>query len=642
MTNEAPESDSPIESLTKKLYTAGNESLTELRRAGFRQPAYDVSDDFTHDHEPQRTMKRIVQHHTTVKWFFIGAVVFFFAALTAAFFFLSGDRNIVSAQKIDIAISGPVIVASGNTLPLAIEIRNRNATALQISDVVIEYPPGTRSPEDSAIELPRERLSLGTIEAGARVATGTRAVLFAPENSEQKVHVTLEYRVAGSNAILVKKADFAVRIGSSPLSVSVSAPRQVNSGREMEIVLSVTSNTAAPLKDVVLAAEYPFGFSYKNASPSPSLSTTMWSFDEIEPEGKRTIRITGTLSGQDGEDRIFRFRTGLASPEDDTELATAFAEIDHRVAILRPFVDTTVAINGQSSDTVTIAPGADTRIDVSWRNNLPSRITDGIISVRITGDAVDERSVSALKGFYSSLTDTVTWDKRGVPDLAFIDAGAGGSVSLAFKTVAIEQGSSGRIDPDVRIAVSFSGRAVSESGVPEEIRTDVERLARISSTASLSARAVRTVGPLETMGPIPPRVEQKTTYTVLWSVANAVNDISNVVVRATLPPYVSWEGVYSPSGEDIRYDSASGVVTWRAGTVLPGAGYSTPARTVAFQVGLTPSATQIGTAPTLVQASTLTALDEETQRTIQAQANPLTTAFLTDPGFVTGQEKVTE
>ncbi len=638
------ESDSPIESLTKKLYTPGNESLTELRRSELRKFAHDVPEDFPLEQEPQRKskMKRSTKRHTMVKLFFVGAIVFFFASLVAAFFFLSSDRNIVSAQKIDIAVSGPVIVASGNTLPLAIEIRNRNTTALQLSDVVIEYPPGTRSPENSNIELPRERLSLGTIEAGTRVATGTRAMLFARENSEQKVHITLEYRVAGSNAILVKKADFSVRIGSSPLSVTVRAPRQVNSGREMEIELSIVSNTAASLKNVVLAVEYPFGFSYKSANPSPSLSTTMWSFDEIEPEGKRTIRITGTLSGQDGEDRIFRFRTGLATPKDDTELTTAFAEVDHRIAILSPFIDTNVSINGQGSDTVTISPGSNTKVDISWRNNLPTRITDGIVTVHITGDSVDERSVSALNGFYSSLNDTVTWDKRGVPELAFIDSGDGGSVSVTFKTMPIELGSSGRIDPNIKIVVSLSGRAVSERGVPEEIKTDVERLVRISSDASLSARVVRTVGSLGATGPIPPRVEQKTTYTVLWSIANAVNGISNVVVQAILPPYVSWEGVYSPSGEDIRYDRASGVVTWRAGTVLPGVGYGVPERTVAFLVGLTPSATQIGTAPILVQSINLTAIDNETQKTIRANTERLTTSFTTDPGYVSGQDKVTE
>ncbi len=587
-------------------------------------------------------MKRIAKHHTTIKWFFIGAVIFFLATLSAAFFFLSGDRNIISPQKIDIAVSGPVISASGDVLPLAIEIRNRNTTALQISDVIIEYPTGTRSADDVAVELPRRRLSLGTIQSGQRVATSTRAILFAEEGTEQTVSVTLEYRVAGSNAILVKETNFAVRIGSSPLALSMSAPTRLNSGQTIEMVLNITSNARVPLQNVMLVAEYPFGFSYKSATPGPTYSENMWALGDIEPEGKRTIRIQGVLSGQDGEERVFRFKTGLVSERDDTQLGTAFAQVDHIVSVSRPFIDTRVTINGNTGDTVTVSPGSPVRVDISWRNNLPTKITNGVITARLTGDAVNERTVSVMKGFYSSVSDTVMWDERSNSALAVVDAGSADSVSFSFATNAVMQGSTGRVDPNIRLAVAFTGRAVSEGETPEEIRTDIAKLVQVSSAAVISGRAVHTVGPLETMGPMPPRVEQKTTYTVIWSISNAVNDIQNAVVRAVLPPYISWENVYSASSEDIRFEPTTGEVIWRAGRIHSGTGYSTPIRSVAFQVGLTPSVTQIGMTPVLVRGASLSATDEVTGSTVESQSEPLSTELVTDPGFESGQERVVE
>ncbi|GMU74470.1 MAG: hypothetical protein AMXMBFR44_6670 [Candidatus Campbellbacteria bacterium] len=642
MPDEKPASDGPIESLTKKLYTPGNESLTKLRRSGFHEPSYDVSEDFKHDHETPRVMKHLTKHHTKIRWFFFGAVVFFLATLSAALFFLSGDRNIVSAAKIDIAVSGPVMVAAGDTLPLAIEIRNRNTTALQISDLIIEYPEGTRSADDITVELPRQRLSLGDIGSGERVATGTRAVLFAEEGTEQTVRVTLEYRVAGSNAILAKEAEFAVRIGASPLSLSVSAPKQINSGQEVEMTVSITSNTSVLLQDVVLAADYPFGFSFKNGSPEPTFSENMWSLGDIEPEGRREIRIRGTLSGQDDEDRVFRFRTGLASERNDTQLGTAFAQVDHTISILRPFIDMRVVVNGQQDGTATIPPGGATRVDINWKNNLPTRITDAVVTARIEGDAVNERSVSALKGFYSSSNNTVTWDERSASELAVINSGESGSFSFSFSTDPITQGSTGRIDPDINLSIMITGRAVAEGGTPEQITAEEERLVRISSEIVLSGRAVHTVGPLENSGPMPPQVEEKTTYTVIWSISNAVNDVSNATVRAKLPPYMSWENEVSPSSEDVQYDSASGEIIWRAGFIRSGTGYSTPAHQVAFQVGLTPSVTQLGTSPVLVQGAVLSATDDVTQSAISAQTQYLSTALYTDPGFQPGQENVVE
>jgi hypothetical protein len=642
MSGDPSRDDSPIESLTKKLYTPGEDELTELRRSGFHERSYDVPEDFPHENSTPRFMRKISKYHTTVKWFFLGAIIFFLATLSAAFFFLSGNRNVVSSQKIDITVSGPVIVAAGDILPLAIEIKNRNATALQVSDVIVEYPAGTRSADNVAVELPRQRLSLGTIDAGQKIATSTRAILFSEEGTEQSVHVTLEYRVAGSNAILVKQAEFSVRIGASPLSLAVSAPKKLNSGQEIELSLDITSNTSVPLQNVVLVADYPFGFTFTQAVPSPTFSQTLWSLGDIEPQGKRHIRIRGTLSGQDTEERIFRFRAGLASEDDSTQLGTAFAQIDHTVSVSRPFIDTHVTINGESGDTVTVPPGSTARVTIAWKNNLPSKITDATIEAHIVGDAVNEKSVSALKGFYDSVKNLVLWDERSDDALAVIDAGDAGTASFTFNTVPVMQGSTGRIDPNITLDVTFSGRAVGENETPEEVRTDVQKLIRVSSEASLSARAVHTVGPLETMGPMPPEVEQKTVYTIIWSISNAVNDISDATVRAVLPPYMSWENAQSPSTEDVTFDAASGQVIWRAGKIRSGTGFSTPARTVAFQVGLTPSLPQIGTAPILIQSATLTAQDDVTGSQLSTGTGALTTLLDTDPGFEIGQERVVE
>ena len=57
-------------------------------------------------------------------------------------------------------------------------------------------------------------------------------------------------------------------------------------------------------------------------------------------------------------------------------------------------------------------------------------------------------------------------------------------------------------------------------------------------------------------GSIPPKVEQKTTYNIIWSLSNTANNISKVQVRSTLPPWMRFVGPFSPTTEDFTYDAS--------------------------------------------------------------------------------------
>ncbi|QQR82860.1 hypothetical protein IPJ70_02005 [Candidatus Campbellbacteria bacterium] len=639
------DNDSPIESLAKKLNTPGEDSLTQLHRSGFREERYtEVAQDFSHEHthQPVHAMTRITRHHTPVKWFFIGAVIFFCASLLAASFFFSGDRNLVSANKIEITVTGPVVITAGEVLPLAIEVNNTNASALQLADILIEYPTGTRTPDDVTKELPRYRASLGTIPSGKSVATTTKAILFNEEGSTQTIIVSLEYRVAGSSAIFSKESSFAVRIGASPLTLILSAPRSINSGQDIDLTLDITSNSAIPLQDVVVAANYPFGFAFSAADPSPTFSDTVWALGGIEPKGKRTIHIRGALSGQNGEDRIFRFTSGIATQGDTTKVGAVFAQTDHAIQVARSFIDTRMVINGSSNDVVTLYPGRTARVDITWKNNLPTQLTDGVIEVTLQGEAVNEKKVVSTDGFYNSSKNTLTWTKVSNSALKTIDSGSQGKVSFSFDVLPTDTAGSGRINPEISLVLAFTANAVSESATPEEVRSDSTKVVRVASDVRLTSEAFRTTGPLENSGPVPPRVEQKTTYTVSWSVSNSVNDITGTEVKAVLPAYMSWESVVSPSSESISFDSSTREIIWRPGKIRAGSGFSTPARTVAFQIGLTPSATQIGSVPVILEDATLSATDSTVGGTVGDTAYELNTNLNSDPGFDSSWSRVVE
>jgi hypothetical protein len=586
-------------------------------------------------------MRFTKKHKTLATWLFGAAVIFFLAALGTAAFFLTGDRNVLTADKIDIRVTGPTKVAAGEVLPLAIEIKNNNASTLQVADLLIEYPAGTRSAEDVAVPLLRVRMGLGDLAPGERAATTTEAVIFGKEGTKQNVIVSLEYRVAGSNAIFVKERAFMVEIDDSPVRLSIAAPSSLNSGNDVVLEIHMESNSSAPLENVILKADYPFGFEFASADPDPSFSQTLWSLGDLEPRGKRTVTLRGKLEGQQDEERIFRFEIGVAEQGGDiTNIGTSFSNAEHTIRIVRPFVDISFFVDGETGETLTAGPGEDVELEIAWRNNLADRLADAVLELSIEGEGVNERSIKSPNGFYDSSRNILTWDKRSVQDFAIFEPGGTGRVNLSFLTLEADEFSGGIVNPDIRLRASLRAVPIGSRDTPELVRTDVAAVIRIITSVDLAATVVHGEGPIENSGPMPPKAETETTYTVVWDISSAVGDISSARVTAKLPPYVKWKGVIRPADEDVIYDPSTGLVTWNAGTVRAGAGYGKPARSLAFQIGLTPSVNQVGTAPTLIDDATLRATDSFAGVMVGDTEPELTTLLEDDSTFDQGDDRV--
>lgn len=630
--------ESPIESLQQTLDTPHVDVSQSFARAGFHHEAIDdIPTGWT---DPEAGGPSLMSHisfskkqHTLAKWLFGLAVVFFVGALGVAVFFLTGDRNVLSADKIDITVTGPSLVSAGEVVPLAIEIENKNASTLEVADLLIEYPAGTRSADDVSAPLLRARMGLGNLAPGSRTATTSKAIVFGEEGTKQQIVVSLEYRVAGSNAIFVKERAFVVEIDDSPVALSVEGPTRVNSGDNVELELTIRSNSTAPIENVVVAAEYPFGFEFLSSNPDASFGETMWSLGDLEPEGERTVVVRGTIEGQNDEERIFHFDLGVGDENDVTDIGTSFAKAEHTIRIARPFIDLGLAVGGDTGELFTSGVGQDIDLDITWRNNLSGKLADGVVQLVITGDGLDETYVRPGTGFYDSGRNTATWDKRTIPTLALFEPGETGRATVGLRALTSEDLAGKVVNPQIDLALSFRGMPVSESDVPEQVRTEAVGTIRINTDATLAETIYHRAGPLSNAGPIPPRVEDETTYTVVWEVSSSVNDVTGARVSTRLPPYVSWKGVVSPADEDIVFNPSTGEIEWVVGTVRAGAGYSGSARRVAFQIGLTPSVTQVGGAPVLVQSVTLSGTDGFTGSPVSDGQAERTTVINGDPGF---------
>lgn len=638
------EDKSRIDELNKSLYSRNAPSVRSKRRFRFKPQENDVETDWKHEEDKTEDIELNKKYKDNSMSFFtkilLTSISFFLLALGVGAYLVFNGSNIISANNVDITINGPISVSGGEPLSFDIEILNQNNITLETVDLSIDFPPGTTDIENSK-ELKNLRELIGDISPGQIGKKTIQVVVYGEENVKKEIKVSIEYRIKGSNAIFLKEKTFEVLISSSPITLSASSFKEINSGQEFELAVTISSNSKEVIKNLLLKAVYPFGWSYVSSDIKPISDTTVWRIGDMPPGGKKIIKIKGKLEGEDDEARVFRFMAGAWSFNNDKIIGTEYIRSQQEISIKKPFMTVGVSLDGDSENGDYVGRFSNPiKVEVSYFNNLQTSVLDGEIHVKLSGSAFDKVSVSPDQGLYKSADNEIVWNSITTNSLQDIGAGEGGRVS--FSITPRDNSTSLRpvSNPDLKLEVSIKGKRNSEDNVPESITLTTSRRVKIASNISLSGQVLRSIGPFSNTGSIPPKAEKETTYTVTWTVDNTANTVTNVKVQSSLPPYMKWLDKVDPVGEDISYNDVNGDIVWniaQVGTYTAGSGRR---RQVSFQISLTPSITQVDQIPTLVNQSILTGQDNFTGEIIKSNLGALNSRFSADPAFHDGDEKV--
>lgn len=630
-----------LEALKRQLYgrSSDPQPIRRSSLSGFQRPG---NQSWPHV-ESLAKVNSAVSLPLLKKLSWIAGGLFVLMTLLAGFIFFRG-QNLISAGNVDVRVTGPAEIAAGETLSLQVSVSNQNQATLELADLIVEYPPGSRMAGAVATPISRERLPLGDITPGETANRTVKAVIFGEKGSSQELRFTIEYRLANSSAIFDKQANYKVGIASTPLAIVLDLPREVNSRQEIVLEAEIRSNSESEISDPVVMFNYPPGFRFISAIPAPTRNQNIWSLASLRPGKKADIEIRGTLEGQDEEEKSFRISAGTMERETDDELSATYGSALETVTIKRPYVGLDVQIGGSATPQVVANSRESILAEVAWLNNTTDEILDGEISVKLSGQVLDKTSVAAGRGYFNSGSGTVLWNKINLPALGRVMPGEGANISFNFSTVSLLEEGAGLRQPALDLEVQFKGRRISGDGKTEAVFSTAKRQVKFNSVAQFAAKALQRSGSFINRGPLPPKVGEETTYTIVWSVLNSSNNLENARVTASLPPYVRWLGISQPLAETVRFNGEStggGEVIWELGPVNSGVGTGAPAREISFQVALRPSVGQVGTAPKLLLQPVFSGVDSFTGATLSATLKrELDTQLLADPQFQLGEERV--
>lgn len=213
--------------------------------------------------------------------------------------------------------------------------------------------------------------------------------------------------------------------------------------------------------------------------------------------------------------------------------------------------------------------------------------------------------------------NVITWNWQQIPGLVHVSSGQ--QISFAF-------------DVTLKNNVAITGdqknnmllkNTVTVSETSQEFDTKVNSNLSLSQKAYYSSQAG-----IQNSGPIPPQVNQATTYTIVWQVGNTFDDVKNVKVKATLPEGVILTSTIIPTSQISQFslDSSSRQIVWSAGDLLANASAgSLPS--ISFQISLTPNLLQQGKLASLIGSATISGDDQFTGKVISNTAPALDTSL---------------
>lgn len=543
------------------------------------------------------------------KKFFISSLLFLFVAVGFGVYSFFIKNTINPEGNITIGVVGSTFTQAGEELPLTVEIENKNDFALEVVDLIVEYPREGAVPTANLETTERERISLGTIDARKHILKEVPLTLYGKEGDKKEIHFTLEYNIESSSTIFQKQKVYSVTLSSSPIATRIIGPEIAVPDQSYRFTVEVSTNTKKPLENILLALNYPVGFTYTSANVEPATGNYLWDIGTLVPGAPKTIEITGKFSGLEGDERSVRAIFGTYLPDDKTKISTNLGTLLQTVKLEKPFISTDLIINSNNGEFVNINSGEQVQGVINWKNNLTNQVLDLEIRVKLKGDLLDRSTIEAQDGFYDSLNDEIVWNKNTINSFVRVPAGAGGALNFTIQTIPVKTDGSMK-NPRIEFEVNVKAIEDSEGKNPKTIESVENTTVRVGGDAFLHPSVYYHTGPITNTGAYPPKVNTETTYTVELNVTNTINDYTGGEVRTKLFPNVTFTGVVSPATEQVVYEEKTGELVWKVGNIPQSNGI---ARTVAIQFKVIPSLTQVGQFIPLLKEMTFVSTDQFTK-----------------------------
>jgi len=540
------------------------------------------------------------------------------------------QKNIYSKEIIKLEISAPERVETGEEVEYIVKYKNNGDTRVEEPKLVFEYP------ENSITEDGYLRDEVGSEELGEAIYPGQektfqfKARLLGKENENRQAKAILTYRPKNLESRYESKTTFTSIIEKVPLTFEFDFPSKVESDKEIKFQLNYFSYIDYPLSDLGIKIEYPSNFEFKRASP-PALENTEWTINLLDKSEGGRIEITGEVSGNIGEKKIFEAKLGLWQ---DGEFIL-LKETSKGIEIIEPSLYISQQINGNPQY---VANAGDLlHYEIFFKNIGEKALTNLSLVTKLEGKIFDLETLKTFDGVFGPGDNSIIFDWKKVSKLRFLDSQEEGRVEF-WLNLKDDWQMDNLEDKNLTIKnkIYLAQQAREEFTYKVNSKLVVEQKGYFNDTVFGNS------------GPIPPRAGETTTYTISWQIKNYYNPLKNVRVKAVLPAEVNLTGKIFPEeqNEKFAFDPSSREIVWNIGDLEAGIGVldsdvTTISTSLAFQLAFKPTVSQKGRTPEIIKEVSIFAEDSWTEELLKSSDESINTT-LPDDESITEQQGIVQ
>lgn len=541
-------------------------------------------------------------------------------------------------ERVSVLVAGPNEIRSGKEMSWEISWKNDNRIDLESAVLKFNYPenfkPGNM--DGFTAESPTSgTVKLGKVEGHTGSKFTFSGKTFNPKGALIYIQAELIYTASNFNSRFTAQNRLGVTVASSPIILDVNYPQSVSNGDEVQYEIIYSNTGEENFSNVKLETAYPDDFQFISSDPAFSGSNNQWHIGDLNAGNIGRIFIKGRLNGERNEVKELKIFIKYFENGDEVILNEENAEI--KIVGSPLYIGQT--INKPLKEGV--FAGETIKFDIFYRNDGDIGFRDVIVTERLVGDALNFSTLKLPGGNYDSGTHTITWKAVDFPALKNLGPGESGTISFTIK---VKDPLPVQNDKNKNF-IFYSLAKIDSQDIPTPIAMN-----KIISSNSINVKVNSQMGisvagfykdeTIPNSGPIPPLVDQETTYTLHWTVSNYSNDLEDAKVEASLPTGVTMTGNIAPSGENIKYNERTNSLIWEIGKLESGTGVIKSARTVAFQVKIKPSIDLMGKTPVLLEKSYFTGKDTFTGQNLKVQAEKKDTNLEEDKSIGTNGGRV--
>lgn len=525
-------------------------------------------------------------------------LIFVLILLGGVYFISNWNRNNYSKESLKLEILGPSESTLSQEIEYVVKYKNNGNFRLESPELI--FVPPENSVQDENI---LERQVLGADKLGEAIYPGEeknfsfKVRLLGKEGEAKVAKAYLSYQPKDLKARYESSTSFTTVIKSVPLTFEFDLPSKIEPAKDFNFRINYFSSVDYPLTDLRCQLEYPFGFEFNQATPK-SIDKTDWEIPVLNKAEGGRIEISGKITGEVGDVKIFKAKLGIWK---DGEFIL-LKEDEKGVEIIKPSLYLRQEINGNPQ--YTASAGDWLHYQIYFKNIGDETLTNLFLVNKLEGEAFDFQTMKSDSGNFQPGDNSIIFDWRKVSSLSYLLPMAEGKIDFWIK---LKDDLGNVKNPTLKNTVFIS-------------QAREEFVTKVGSKLEIAQRGYFQDEVFGNSGPLPPRVGDITSYTIVWQAKNYYSEVKNVRVRAVLPQSVILTGKIFPESETSKFsfDSQSREIVWSLGDLgmVQEGPISFPS--ISFQVAFTPESSQVGQIPQIIGEAKITGEDVWTETILES------------------------